>query len=462
MAQRLVIGFLGFGILVYASLAGYLWWSDANVKVNVPLESLRKNSKAPHHFVMIDSGLESLYRRVRAIENAQATIELEYFIYELDLAAQIISYKLIEAAARGVKVKILVDSSAPVFKLRPEYAQYLDQNNIEVKYYNTTPLVNFIGVQHRSHRKFLIIDGDRLISGGRNIGNDYFDLSEHYNFLDSDIEIQGPLISKVRASFMRYWNSNLAEIPTRPETPADMNFVDLNKIDSVLKFLKQKDFPNTEFTCLDMDFVTDSPGIATENRNIYPYLVEKLKDVQKEIVVESPYFVLREEGMSLIRNLWERKIKQTFLTNGLYSTDAYYTVSALLPSLSELKHYQADIFLYNGKNLTPDQQFPLKISKRWGLHAKRAVLDGKHTLIGTYNIDPRSANLNSEVIFTCNDNPEIAHAMLKSMAQRRANAWRLFDPTTGAIGQLTHQADFIQKAKFYLALPLAKLFNFLL
>lgn len=459
---KILVSVVSLTLLVYAALAGYLWWSESKVPNNLPIESLRVNSKKPHHMVLIDSGLESLKRRVEAIDRARQTIELEYFIYELDLAAQIISYKLIEAAERGVQVKILVDASAPVFKLRPEYAQFLNKSNIQVKYYNTAPLVNFIGIQHRSHRKFLIIDNQILITGGRNIGNDYFDLSGHYNFLDSDIEISGPIIEQVRESFMRYWNSEMASRPELPEAPANLDFVDLKKIQATLRFLNRQYYPKQTHVCHDVDFVTDSPGIATKNRKIYPYLVEKLKQIKNEINVESPYFVLREDGLNLIKDLYQRKIKQTYLTNGLYSTDAYYTVSALLPSLGDLKKYQANLYLYNGKHLTPQNKYPQKISKRWGLHAKRAVFDGKHTLIGTYNIDPRSANLNSEVIFACNNNPQIAQAMLKSMTLRRQQAWKLFTKDKWAISQLTHQSSFEQWVKFYLVLPLANLFNFLL
>lgn len=455
---------LGLLVCIYSVLAGYLWWSEKKTPTHFLPNSFLVNSKEPHNFILINSGLESLKRRIQAINEAQNTIELEYFIYELDLAAQIISSRLIEAAKRGVKVKILVDTSAPVFKLTPEYAKFLQTQNISVKYYNTVPLTSFIEVQHRSHRKLLIVDGVKLITGGRNIGNEYFDLSEHYNFLDSDVEISGPIVQDVQKSFLTYWTSEYANIPEVVIGKVKLDFVEEKKINIVLKWLKQKKFNTKVYTCNDIDFITDSPGVEFQNRKIWPYLLQKLTSVSTSIDVESPYFVLRSDGLKLMQNLSKRKVSQTYLTNSLYSTDAYYTVSAIIPTLVSLEKLDAKIFLYNGESAN-SEDFPLtdfSQSKRWGLHSKRAVLDNKHTLIGTYNIDPRSANLNSEVLISCNNNEQIAEATLKNMLQRRSHAWRLFQKDTGQLSALTHKASFSQKVKFILIMPLASLFNFLL
>lgn len=457
-----IISFLSLISLFYLIFAISLLWSKSSVDIKGVKESFRVNSKEVHQFILIDSGLNSLKRRVSAIEDAKDSIELEYFIYELDLAAQIISFKLIEAAKRGVKVKILVDSSAPVFKLGPEYAKFLDEENIEVKYYNTAPLVNFIKIQHRSHRKFLIIDSIKLITGGRNIGNDYFALSEHYNFLDSDIEVTGPIIKKVKASFLKYWNSDFAETPSPPNEEVNLDFVQLDKIHFVLKFLERQNYDENVYDCSDVDFVTDSPGVDVSNRHIYRYLEEKLKKANQSLVVESPYFVLREDGLNLINELSDRKIVQTYLTNSLFSTDAFYTISAMIPVLKDLKKSNVRVLLYSGEDLYKKKKRPYAVSKRWGLHAKRAVIDSKHTLVGTYNIDPRSANLNSEVLISCNNNTKIAEATLKSMQIRQKNSWPLFSNDSSGISNLMKNTELVEKAKFILIFPLAHLFNFLL
>lgn len=442
----------------YFFLASYLWINQSTVNANIPKDSLATSSIEPHDFILINSGTESLKRRVDAINSAKESIEMEYFIYELDLAAQIISYKLIEAAKKGINVKVLVDSSAPVFKLRPEYANYLMKEGIKVKYYNNSPITNFIDVQHRSHRKFLIIDSSTLITGGRNIADDYFDLSASFNFLDSDVEITGPIVKDVQKSFYNYWESNFSEFPNSEIEISELEFVNIELIERKIDELSNLNFKTKKFICNDIDFVTDSPGIDVKNRKIFPYLLNKIKSLEKEIIVESPYFVLKDDGFNIIKNISDRNLKQVYLTNSLYSTDAYYTVSTMLTNLDSLSATNADVYLYNGKALENNKNK----TKRWGLHAKRAVLDSKHTLIGTYNIDPRSANLNSEVLIACNNNAPIAKATLESMNERRLNSWKLFEKNKSALRILTKKSSFNQKLKFYLVFPIAKLFDFLL
>ena len=448
-------------LLVYTILAIYLYFSETKVNENQTLNSLAINSKEDHDFILINSGLQSLKRRLALIDNAKHSIELEYFIYELDLSSQIMTSHLIQAARRGVKIKILVDFSAPVFKLKPLYAGYLKKNNIEVKYYNTAPLANFISIQHRSHRKLLIIDSQSLITGGRNIGDDYFDLSSHYNFLDSDIEIKGPIVKEIQKSFMTYWNSDFAQAPQNVQEKDVASFINQEKVDQVEKFLSGHELSSQKFICNDIDFVTDSPGLEMENRKLYAYLSKKLGQAKSELVAESPYFVLKPDGLNLLKSIREKKIKQTFLTNGLYSTDAYYTISAFLPVMDDLEEMGTEIYIYNG-NKPMQSSFPLLVSNRWGLHAKRAVIDSKHTLVGTYNIDPRSANLNSEVLIACNNHEEIAKATLENMNQRRSQSSPLFQKKKSAWSVLTEKASTTQVVQLIAAFPLAWLFNFLL
>tara|TARA_Y100000782_G_scaffold4962_1_gene6072 strand:+ start:314369 stop:315745 length:1377 start_codon:yes stop_codon:yes gene_type:complete len=455
LLKYILIASISCVFLIYALMSGFLWWSEANLPKDSGLGSLHINSEEQHKLLLIDSGKEGLKRRIDAIESAQTTIELEYFIYELDLASQIITQKLIEAASRGVEIKILVDFSAPVFKLRPQYASFLNKYGIKVRYYNTAPLFQFINIQHRSHRKFLIVDSKTVITGGRNIGSDYFDLSTHYNFLDTDIQVTGPIVKDIRKSFNSYWESSLASEPELI-TETITGFVNQTEVKRVLSSLDAQIFPKAEFECNNIDFVTDSPGLELKNRKVYSYLENKLASAKESVFGESPYFVLRPDGLNLLASLAERNIKQTYLTNSLYSTDAYYTVSAFLPVADNLLDLGIKLYLYNGKALEPDHQ------SRWGLHAKRAVIDGRHTLIGTYNIDPRSANLNSEVLISCNDNELLAKRVLSSMKSRRKNAWQLQDAKSDVYTVITKEAAWRQKIKMLVVLPLAKIFDFLL
>lgn len=458
--------------IVYAVLAAFLWFGDHfSEQSNSQAEALYARVKQTHEITLIDDGLSSLSKRIELIESAQKTIELEFFIYELDLASRIITQKIIEAAKRGVDVKLLVDFSAPVFKLKPAYASLLSERKIQVRYYNTVNSLRFVSVQHRSHRKLLIVDGQYAITGGRNIGNDYFNLSTHYNFLDSDVLIYGPIVKDIEKSFLVYWSSDYSEEPELTQTTEpneDINIFVTNDSELTSAFtdiLKQKeDLEKSNFktTCNDVSFVTDYPGIMTSNRQVFKRLSEFLSEAKTEVVGESPYFVLRPDGLELLRHISDNGVKQTILTNSLRSTDAFYTVSAMTPSLSAISEAKVNLYVYGGESLQPSFHLSQGSSKRWGTHAKRAVVDGKHILIGTYNVDPRSANLNSELLFICRDNPELAAQMKKSIERRLAQSRPLFQDGSNSYLSLIKDSSLDQKIMYVFSLPLANMFNFLL
>lgn len=461
---------VGSVLLVYAVLAGFLWWGDLYDKpAAVKADPVYERSLEPHTVELINDGLVSLKRRIELIDQAKSSIELEFFIYELDLAAQLITQKLIAAAHRGVDVKILVDFAAPVFKLGPSYARTLREQGIEVRYYNTSSLFRFVTSQHRSHRKLLLVDGTSAITGGRNIGNDYFNLSPHYNFLDSDILIRGSLVKTIRSSFFFYWTSEFASDPSNVdssdpvfdekffkfEASADV----LSKIDEATRLVDQR---RREHTCNDIVFVTDYSGIPSYNRQVFRRLVEFLGEAKEEVLGESPYFILRPDGMSLLRDMADRGIRQTFLTNSLASTDAYYTVSAMTFTLKGLAENKIDVRLYDGRPPSAPVLISPVTAERWGVHAKRAVVDRKHVLIGTYNVDPRSANLNSELMVICRNQPELAAEMISDINDRLLSSNKLFEDDKDPLSILMSGASDHQKLFFVLALPLANLFDFLL
>lgn len=472
--NKIVVWTLGFLlaaiVLIYSVLATFLWWGDLYDRpASLKADPVYERSLEPHTLELINDGLISFQRRIELIDQAEHSIELEFFIYELDMAARLLTQKLIAAADRGVKVKILVDFAAPVFKLGPAYAHALKEHGVEVRYYNTSSIFRFVSAQHRSHRKLLIADGVSAITGGRNIGNDYFNLATHYNFLDSDIMIRGGLVKTMRTSFFFYWESDFATDPATmsDEDPKfDHSFFNqnagvevLNKIDAATRVYNER---RRRHVCNDLVFATDYSGIPSYNRQVYRRLVEFLGEAKEEIVGESPYFILRPDGMRLLREMTDRGIRQTFLTNGLASTDAYYTVSAMTFTLQGLAENKIDVRLYDGNPPSNPVLIGESTSERWGVHAKRAVVDRKHIVIGTYNVDPRSANLNSELMLICRNQPDLAAEMMDDIDARLENSKALFDGDKSPLGVLIGGASERQKLLFVLALPLANLFDFLL
>lgn len=438
-------------------------------------EAVYAESLEPHQIKLIDNGSSSLYERLQLIANAKKTIELEFFIFNIDRASRLVTQALLQKAKEGVKIRLLVDFSAPVFQLRPVYAKLMENAGVEIKYYNTSSLYRLFAVQHRSHRKLLIVDGDKALTGGRNIGDDYFDLSDHYNFLDSDVLLQGPVVKTILSSFNLYWSSDFSVNPRQLDeaiSSADLdkalayiNLTDEDKtvLKSIQSFGAAESTGSKEATCNDVIFVTDFPGLGESHRKIFSTISSLVTKAKNEIYVESPYFVLREEGYNVFKSLTDRNLKVTVLTNGLYSTDAFYIVASLWKNLDWIAALGIDLFVYSGKSLANQPAAISNPESRWGIHAKRAVLDSKTVLIGTYNIDPRSANLNSELMVVCRNNPAFAKIVLDSIQSRISQSQKMISGKSVINADaLTDQASFKQKLLTWLIIPIATSFDFIL
>jgi cardiolipin synthase C len=432
--------------------------------------SLQARSTTTHTVTHFDQGAASFQRRLELIQSAKTSIELEFFIYNVDEAARLTTQALMKKAREGVQVRILVDFSAPVFQLKPAFAKLLGDAGVKVRYYNTSAIYRLVSIQHRSHRKLLIIDGETVLTGGRNVGNDYFDLSDHYNFLDSDLEVTGPIVKTVRDSFDVYWNSHLASepVPDSRANPEAAQFVAEHASDAIIfeKLRTAGDayrLAHKAHECRDLRFVTDFPNQGEASRNVFNAIVQELDRAKTEAVVESPYFVIKKGGYAVLEDLHKRGVQVRVLTNSLKSTDADYAVAALYPWLGSLADTGLTLSAYGGQPLPGQSSTIAGGHPRWGVHSKRGVIDGATTILGTYNIDPRSANLNSELILICRDQPELAAEVLASIAAREALSHRVIE--RGTIierGALLGDPPLSQRFRFLLEIPIANLFDFLL
>ena len=471
LLKKIVLGIVGAILAVYLVFAIGLTILEWVVRKNPSIEdSLMAHSTAPHSITHFDQGAASFQRRLELIASAKSSIALEFFIYDVDEASRLLTQALIRKAREGVQVRILVDFSAPVFQLKPAYARLLGEAGVKVRYYNTSAAYRLVSIQHRSHRKLLIIDGTTVLTGGRNIGNDYFDLSERYNFLDSDLEVSGPIVKTVLQSFEVYWNSHLATEPAsdpRPDAaaakfvvPQDGDAALLEKLRVVGETYRQA---HQAHECRDLRFVTDFPNQGEASRNVFKVIVEELSRAKQEAVVESPYFVIKSGGFAVLEDLHKRGVHVRVLTNSLASSDASYAVAALYPRLGSLADTGLTLSAYGGAPLPSQSTNLMGGTPRWGVHSKRGVIDGDTTLLGTYNMDPRSANLNSELMFVCRGQKDLAAEVLASIAQREAASGKVIE--RGTIVQrsaLLGGTPLTDRIRFVLEMPVANLFAFLL
>lgn len=464
----LLVLVVGVPPLLYAAFIGIQEASERQWLGQAPSHaSIDVRSREPHPVALLDVGFDSLATRMKLIEGAQKSIELEFFIYEIDTASRLVTQALARKAREGVQVRLLVDFAMPVFKLAPHYAAALQEAGVEVRYYNTVGPARFFAANHRTHRKLLVVDRTAGIIGGRNIGNDYFDIGERYNFLDSDLLIRGPVVGAIADSFDLYWISDWV---TQPKETANLGdslsqpglLGPITAAEAALATELQQHTPQHSWsTCHDIHFVTDYPGSGVERRKVYQEITRLAQEAKQDIVIESPYLVLLEDGTAVLGTLAQRGVKLQFLTNSLYSTDAFYTVASLARGLGQLQMPRLEVWAYGGQPLAGATR--PTTAGRWGVHAKRAVFDDHTVAVGTYNIDPRSANLNSELMVVCRNNRELAASVRESIGARMAQSRAVVGTSApGGFDALVEGADRATLLKMRAITPFTHLLDILL
>ena len=463
-----LIGSVSLVAILYSSFLAIMIITENSLLEDAPFHaSIDFRSRRPHELTLVDEGARSLSARLKIINEAKQTLDLEFFIYDLDSTSRVFTQALAAKSREGVKVRILVDFSLAVFKLAPAYAHMLRDAGVEVKYYNTASIIRFFKVQHRTHRKIVLADNEVAIIGGRNIADDYFDLSHHYNFLDTDLIVRGPAVGAMQERFNLYWNSPWALSPDdsgwEKDRPVINDFLSKNEADAAtLASISELNNDLKSTTCNDIRFVTDYPGSGVNYRKVFPAIVEELDAAKSEVFAESPYFVLRSDGAAMVKNLTSRGVRLSILTNSLKSTDAFYTVAPLFPSLTNLAMNNFRLYAYSGNPPTAYDSISNR-SDRWGVHSKRGVIDESTVLIGTYNIDPRSANLNSELMVVCRGNRDLAMQVKNSILARiEQSAVVLEDEREPNGDALIGGASWNSLIMMFISIPVSKVFEFLL
>jgi putative cardiolipin synthase len=409
-------------------------------------EAFKINSKEEHQITLLNHGISALEARIQMIEEAKESIDVEYFIFNVDRAGKIISQALIKKAEQGVKVRILLDYFMVKSQFSPFYAFEMAKHGIEVRYFNPTASLNLLSGQYRNHRKVLIIDGKAVITGGRNIADEYFDFRKDFNFLDRDIKIEGEIVRSIQSTFETVWNSKYSLKVARERKPeyddikyrgsfsshddflyrADLRFWN-NKVKKASDFLSQEDEKFLEIvrakgkleiqneyqgTCQNMSFNSEYPNTGEDSRpeRIIKYdISERFSNAKESIFFDSPYFIVDDNSKNALETALSNNVKVTLLTNSLHSTDAIFVYAVFNNIIKKWVKKGLDAHIFRGEIPQSYQGFNEDSSKtRYGIHAKSFVFDHKDVVIGTYNFDPRSANINAEMTIACEDNPELA------------------------------------------------------
>ncbi len=402
------------------------------------LQLLNRDLTAETGVYVLEYGEQSLVGRAWLARHAQRSIDVQYFIWSSDNVGTLAAEGLLRAAERGVKIRVLVDDL--MIDAPPEAMLALARHpNVEVRIYNPQHtvgvgffrrignlLTDFRRINQRMHDKTVIVDGVVAITGGRNMADEYYDFDHAYNFRDRDALVIGQAVQTMGANFAAFWNSELSrpveELINAPvsDERATAVWAELHQYaaDSanfnpkvraaVDRLARHFDVLRERLVWGEVQFIHDMPGKNDGSTGLAgggsstDALVEELSKAKKAITIQSPYLVLPEGGLDFFRNKVAEGVRVRIITNSLASTDNLYAFSGYQKVRQEL--VGAGIEVYEFK---PDPEIKKELIERYpeleqlapifSLHAKTFVVDGMTTYIGTFNLDPRSANLNTEV-----------------------------------------------------------------
>jgi putative cardiolipin synthase len=410
-------------------------------------------------FVLLQHGPAALLARAALAELAVSTIDVQYYIYEDDLTGILLTQKLLDAADRGVRVRVLLDDNN---LSRSDLGLKLlaSHENIQIRVFNPYRgrvrwlrpfelLVDFRRLHRRMHNKIFAVDGVTGVFGGRNIGDNYFDADKGANFADFDVFVAGGLIAEASASFESYWTHRLA-VPVEMLTSTE---IAPGEFEEGRKFLRDQlarveDFeeryeraragltgivedPDAVMTWARAEFVADSPEKLDPDHQGTSPVLGRLLDLwaatEREVLIESAYFVPRKQGARFIMEQATEGVRTRLLTNSLAANDVLAVHAGYAKYRRRL--LKAGVELYEFKRQAAPADDDLQIggsSSDASLHSKVAVFDRKATWVGSFNLDPRSAELNTElgIAIHSEDLAQRAAAMIeRDLAPDRA--WRL-------------------------------------
>lgn len=388
--------------------------------------------------------------RMSLAGSAEQSLDIQYYIWRKDITGTLMLKALLDAAERGVRVRLLLDDMNDN-ELEPLLLALNSHKNVQVRLFNPfiyrsfrliDYLTDFSRVNRRMHNKSFTVDNTVTIVGGRNIGDEYFGASEDLMFSDVDVLAIGPVVAEVSADFDRYWASEsafplqqiietvaidssllvqAAEQITESDKAAD--FFEALKNDSSINSLLQQDLAMIWATTF---LISDDPAKGVGKGDPDDLLTARLSKVigttESHLTIVSSYFVPTQEGTEALAKLASTGVKITIITNSLEATDVAAVHAGYARYRKQL--LAAGVHLFEMRAGEQQTNMAMFGSSAASLHAKIFTIDSKRIFIGSFNFDPRSANLNTELGFVI-ESPELTTKMEESFANASEHAYRV-------------------------------------
>lgn len=415
---------------------------------------------------ILEKGEEALIARAWLTMRATHSIDVQYFIWSTDNIGILAAEQLLTAAERGVSVRVLVDdfiidaedrtllllAAHPNVQIRIYNPKFVVGVSTWEKFKNT--LMEFRGVNQRMHDKTAIFDGVAGVTGGRNMAAEYFNFNHVFNFRDRDVLLLGSAVRDMQDHFNEFWESEFAvpvekifegrggevsdedvaqrsaELHAYADDPANFEPEMRQAIDAIPRSFQAV---MDAMVWSDVRFVGDEPGkndgasgLRGGGRSTNQ-LIDAVKAAKRSVLIQSPYLILPEGGVELFAQLVKQGVRIRISTNSLASTDNIPAFAGYSSQRADLLDAGVEIYEFNPKPAIRDELIYPRLAKygpSFGLHAKSMVIDDETLFIGTFNLDPRSTNLNTEVGVLI-DNAELARQLTESIERdiRPENSW---------------------------------------
>jgi cardiolipin synthase C len=432
-------------------------------------------------FYLMPSGVEAFLSRVLLIDAAQKTLDLQYYAFRADLTGKFVLDRILAAAARGVRVRLLIDDWSETDRMDWWLTMMDLYPNIAVRVFNpfgglrSLPLGReFLGVfgperlRGRMHNKAFVTDNCVAIIGGRNLADEYFGASSDVYMRDLDVMAMGPIVQKVSAVFDDYWNCVLA-VPLQALVSYHIGAASLEKARSRLKterkllqhssyaarvghsdFLKRAETGKLPLSWAPAEVLADpplkviSPGRAGRPQGMARDVLDFLQSARSELLIISPYLVPGQAGVRWFAKMRRRGVAIKIVTNSFASTDSIVAQVGYMRYRKALLRLGVELYELRptpgrqpagdeDEDEPPGEEHRLRLgssSSHGALHAKLLVLDRQAVLVGSFNLDLRSVRFDTQdgiIIHSPELAAQAAALFTRDTQPRRSYRVRLID-----------------------------------
>lgn len=443
----------------YPRQDSYFLPDTSNTRLGKSIEpDVAKKPPNQSGFYSIADGMDALTARLLLANYADRSIDVQYYLVKNDIVGRVFMYALLQAADRGVRIRLLVDD---MFTSGYDVGiAALDSHpNFEIRIYNPfyrgavgrvqSALTGFGRINRRMHNKSFTVDNQVTIIGGRNIADEYFGVRKDAKFADLDVIGIGPVVQDVSNMFDTYWNHAtalpvLAFVPELDDPEAALKDVRKRLADAQnelrgskyaeavrVQYLQYLDSGKALFKWAPYDLIVDSPDKGIKDKakkadSIVTPLAESLRSAEQELIIISPYFVPLKSGVEGLAALEQRGVEVTVITNSLAANNQFAVHGGYAPSRKPLLEAGVEIYEVRPDADVAGAEFIAASGAKATLHTKAFVVDDKEVFIGSFNFDPRSAYLNTELGVIIRD-PELAQVYATRInAALRGQTFELF------------------------------------